>query len=90
MAEEAELEENKKRPTLERQDERDETVDGVLESADGCEDVDVEDEQYEHNGHFGESESSKEEPIVRQAPRKRRSIRNLFKSTPLFNKSHSD
>ena len=86
-AEEAELEENKKRPTLERQDERDETVYNVQESADGCENVDVEDGQ---DGHFGESESSKEEPIVRQAPRKRRSIRNLFKSTPLFNKSHSD
>ena len=78
MAEE-ELDEGMKRPTLERQDER---VDGVQEcAADDFEDVDV----------GGGSGSSQEEPIVQQRRGKRESLRNLFmKSTPLFNKSHSD
>ena len=78
MAEE-DLEEGLKRPTLERQDER---VDGVQEYAGGdYEDVDVGDG----------SGSSQEEPIVQQRRGKRQSLRNLFlKSTPLFNKSHSD
>ena len=76
MAEEENLEEGVKRPTLERQDER---VDGVQES--DFEDVDVGDGVG----------SSQEEPIVQQRRGKRQSLRNLFmKSTPLFNKSHSD
>ena len=78
MAED-DLEEGLKRPKLERQDER---VDGVQECAAGdYEDVDVGDG----------SGSSQEEPIVQQRRGKRQSLRNLFlKSTPLFNKSHSD
>ena len=76
VAEEENLEEGMKRPTLERQDER---VDGVQES--DFEDVDVGDG----------SGSSQGEPVVQQRRGKRQSLRNLFlKSTPLFNKSHSD
>ena len=78
MAEEEHLEEGMKRPTLERQDER---VEGVQQCADDFEDVDV--------GDGGGS--SQEEPVVQQRRGKRQSLRNLFmKSTPLFNKSHSD
>ena len=78
VAEEEHLEEGMKRPTLERQDER---VEGVQQCADDFEDVDV--------GDGGGS--SQEEPVVQQRRGKRQSLRNLFmKSTPLFNKSHSD
>ena len=76
---EEDLDEEMKGSTFERQDER---VDGVQEcAADDFEDVDVEDG----------SGGSQEEPVVQQRRGKRQSFRNLFlKSTPLFNKSHTD
>ena len=72
---EQELEEGMKRPTFERQDER---VDEVQD----FEDVD---------GNIVDNGSSQEDPVVQQRRGKRQSLRNLFtKSSPLFNKSHSD
>ena len=86
------MEEGSKRPTLERQDEREDFA-GV----DDYEDVDVRDQQKapsssrKNLGHLGDSGSSQEEPAPPQTSRKRKSLRNLFKkSTPLFNKSQSD
>ena len=86
------LEEGSKRPTLERQDEREDFA-GV----DDYEDVDVRGQQKipfssrKNLGHLGDSGSSQEEPAPPQTSRKRKSLRNLFKkSTPLFNKSQSD
>ena len=86
------MEEGSKRPTLERQDEREDFA-GV----DDYEDVDVRGQQRvssssrKNLGHLGDSGSSQEEPAPAQTSRKRKSLRNLFKkSTPLFNKSQSD
>ena len=90
--EEEDMEEGSKRPTLERQDEREDFA-GV----DDYEDIDVRGQlkipssSRKNLGHLGDSGSSQEEPAPPQTSRKRKSLRNLFKkSTPLFNKSQSD